>query len=391
MKRFAPLAFAVLALGAAPGAAADWSAAERDLLASLRIGTLGTPPPSPGNAVADDRGAAALGHALFFDTRLSGNGGVACATCHQPARRFTDGLPKAAGMGLAGRNAPSVIGAAYSPWLYWDGRRDSLWSQALTPLEDVNEHGTTRADVVALVATDPEYREAYTAVFGSAPDTSGEAGVDRAFANVGKALAAYERLLVPGPARFDRYVDAVLAGDDGKARDILTPDEIAGLELFIGEAQCTQCHNGPLFTNNEFHNTGTISFPGDVPDQGRIAGIPEVEADPFNCRGEFSDAGPGGCAELEFILSGPHLLGAFRTPSLRNLGGTAPYMHKGQLATLADVLAHYNEAPPAMIGHSDIEPLGLNRRELRQLEAFLLTLDAPPAAEPRWLAPPARD
>lgn len=388
MIRPATFALACLAIGAGPAAAADWGDAERDVLASLWIRNLGPPPPSPGNAVADDPEAARLGQALFFDTRLSGNGGVACATCHQPGRRFTDGLPKAVGMGTAGRNAPSVIGAAYSPWFYWDGRRDSLWSQALTPLEDVNEHGTTRAEVVALVATDPRYRETYREVFGTAPDTSSEAGIDRAFANIGKAIAAYERLLVPGPARFDRYVEALLEGEEKEARGILTPDEIAGLRLFIGEAQCTQCHNGPLFTNNEFHNTGTISFPGDVPDQGRIAGVPEVQVDPFNCLGEFSDADAGSCAELEFVLTGPHLLGAFRTPSLRNLGGTAPYMHKGQFETLADVLEHYNEAPPAMIGHSDIEPLGLGRRELRQLEAFLLTLDAPPATDAAWLQPP---
>ena len=149
-----------------------------------------------------------------------------------------------------------------------------------------------------------------------------------------------------------------------------------------------QCHNGPLLTNNEFHNTGVISAPGDVPDKGRAVGVRQVLETPFNCLGPYSDAERDDCVELEFVATGPHLVGAMRTPSLRNLERTAPYMHQGQLATLADVLRHYNEAPPAMIGHSELEPLGLDRRELAQLEVFLETLSAPVAADPKWLAPP---
>jgi cytochrome c peroxidase len=375
-----------LATRAAPVAA--WSDAELDTLESLRIGTLGPVPADPTNAVADDPRAARLGYRLFFDTRLSGNNAVACATCHQPERRFTDGQPKALGMGMAKRNAPSIIGSAYSPWLYWDGRRDSLWSQALTPLEDGNEHGTDRRHVVDLVAGDPDYGAAYRSIFGKLPDTSSPQAINESFANIGKAIAAYERLILPGPSRFDSYVEAVLAGDAARQRALFDADEVAGLKLFIGKAECTQCHNGPLLTNNDFHNTGTISFPGDTPDKGRVAGIPQVQADPFNCLGDYSDDPARDCVELEFVLSGPHLLGAVRTPSLRNLAGTEPYMHKGQLATLREVLEHYNEAPPAMIGHSDINPLELSDREIRQLEAFLKTLDAPLATPAQWLARP---
>ena len=137
-----------------------------------------------------------------------------------------------------------------------------------------------------------------------------------------------------------------------------------------------QCHNGPLFTNNEFHNTGVLNAVGEVPDKGRAAGLTEVLQDPFNCRGRFNDDETPRCDELDFARSGPELIGAVRTPSLRNLDGTAPFMHKGQLETLAAVLEHYNEAPDAMIGHNEAEPLGLSERELRQLEAFLLTLTA---------------
>ena len=167
-----------------------------------------------------------------------------------------------------------------------------------------------------------------------------------------------------------------------------TDDERAGLRLFIGKAQCTQCHNGPLLTNNEFHNTGVLSFPGEVPDKGRAAGVREALANPFNCLGAFSDAPADACAELEYARTGYEVLGAFRTPSLRNLENTQPYLHKGQMYTLAEVLAHYNDAPPAMIGHNESKPLGLSAKELQQLEAFLETLAAPPATPDYWLTAP---
>ncbi len=361
-----------------------WTADEIELIRSLWIGSLSPLPEDESNAVSDSEEAARLGYQLFFDPRLSGNGGISCATCHQPERQFTDGLPKGQAIGTSRRNTRSIIGVAYSPWLYWDGRKDSLWSQALAPLEDPNEHGTDRVHVVSVIAADPGYRATYESLFSAAPD---EHDVDRAFTNIGKVIAAYERLLLPGPSRFDHYVEAIMTGRETSA-PILGDDEIHGLRLFIGKADCTQCHNGPLFTNHEFHNTGVLSFPGDVPDKGRVQGVREVFADPFNCRGEFSDDPAPSCAELEFVRTGPELIGAVRTPSLRNLQTTAPYMHKGQLPTLAAVLEHYNEAPLAMIGHNESKPLGLNQRELRQLEAFLDALAAPLATDEKWLRRP---
>jgi cytochrome c peroxidase len=150
-----------------------------------------------------------------------------------------------------------------------------------------------------------------------------------------------------------------------------------------------ECHNGPLFTNFEFHNTGILSFPGDLPDRGRIDGVREVRTEPFNCFGAYSDARPGQCLELTFARDGIELIGAMKSPSLRNLEGTAPYMHKGQLKTLTEVLDHYNQAPLAMIGHNEAEePLGLLPFELKQLESFLTTLAAPVAVEEQWLQPP---
>ncbi len=367
---------------------APWTAAERAMLRSLWLGNMPPPPADPSNAVADDPRAAEFGYRLFFDTRLSSNGAISCATCHQPERRFADGLAKGQALGTSKRNTLSIVGAAYSPWLYWDGRRDSLWSQALSPLEDPAEHGGDRRQFAQLIADDPDYRRRYEELFGDFPDLSDDAAVNRVFANVGKVIAAYERLLLPAPSRFDDYVAALLAGEPDAMKATLSPDELAGLRLFIGDGACIQCHNGPLFTNHEFHNTGVLSFPGDLPDKGRAAGVREVRGDPFNCLGAYSDDVAKRCDELEFARTGADILGAVRTPSLRNLKGTAPYMHKGQLATLEAVLRHYNEAPLAMIGHSEAKPLGLSKRELRQLEAFLGTLAAPLVTADKWLTRP---
>jgi len=357
----------------------DWTESEREILKSLWLESLPELPTDPSNAVADNPEAADFGRRLFFDPRLSANGGVSCATCHQAERRFTDGLQKAQAIGTTDRHTPSIVGVAYSPWQFWDGRRDSQWAQALAPLEDPNEHALDRTQVVDLVLSDDVYRQDYSALFGAPPDSvmTDAVALNSAFANIGKAIAAFERTVMPTESRFDQFVAAVVVDDSVRQRDLFSDDEVRGLRLFIGDANCTQCHNGPLFTNHEFHNTGIISFPGDVPDTARAAGIKEVLTNEFNCRRAYSDDPERRCDEMEFARTGVELIGAFKTPSLRNLEGTAPFMHKGQLPTLAAVLEHYNEAPDAMIGHNEAKPLGLSRRELKQIEAFMLTLAAP--------------
>lgn len=368
---------------------AAWSDAERAQLRSLSIDNLPPLPPDPTNAVADDPRAAKFGHRLFFEPRLSANGMISCATCHQPIRNFTDGLPTAVALGMSARNTPSIVGAAYSPWFYWDGRKDSQWSQALSPLEDPDEHGSSRVQVLSVIATDAGYRRYYEDVFGAPPRIDTQDGIDRAFANVGKALAAYQRQLLPGRSRFDDYVAHLENGGDYLDQELLSRDELRGLALFIGDARCTECHNGPLFTNNEFHNTGLLSVPGELPDRGRIDAVRIVREDPFNCLGAFNDDAEKTCGELRYMRDGIELIGATRTPSLRNLGNTAPFQSKGQFRTLMEVLEHYDAAPDAMIGHNEAKSLGLAGWQLRDLEAFLHTLDAPVNAAPEWLSPPS--
>jgi len=381
-----------------------WSEAELRTLESLWLGSLPPLPPDPSNAFADDPRAAKLSRNLFFDARLSANGEVSCSSCHQPERNFTDGLPRSRGVGETPRKSMTVVGTAYSPFLFWDGRKDSLWAQALGPLENPVEHALDRTQVAHLVAR--SYRAEYESVFGALPDlahlpkeagpvAAGEAranwehmtlqdreAVTGVFVNVGKAIAAYERQLIPGPSPFDRYVRALLEGD-ARGKETLTRDEEVGLELFIGEAGCTNCHNGPLFTNHDFHNTGVPAVSGLPEDTGRAAGAKQVLADEFNCLSPYSDAEPGDCAELRFLKAEGHTLErAFKVPSLRNVAESAPYMHAGQFSSLKEVLEHYNRAPEAPGGHSELSPLGLSDAQLAQLEAFLRSLSGGVAIPP---------
>ena len=349
----------------------EWSDAETKTLYSLTLDSLSGLAPDPSNAVADNPRAAQFGSQLFFDRRLSANGGISCATCHQAERRFTDGLQKGQAIGTTDRHTPSIVGAAYSPWQFWDGRSDSQWSQALVPLVHPDEHASSRSQIASVIRNDENYREIYASLFGSPDDVS------TVFVNIGKSIAAFERTIMPTSSRFDEYVRAVVDADKDKQRHLFSEDEVRGLRLFVGKANCTQCHNGPLLSNHEFHNTGVINFPGEVPDKSRVQGIRDVMNDEFNCLGSYSDDPEPDCPELAFARTGVTTIGSFKTPSLRNLQDTAPFMHKGQIATLKAVLEHYNDALDAMVGHNEAKPLGLSSRELDQLEQFLNTLAAP--------------
>lgn len=377
-----------------------WSEAEIVILRSLWIGSLPPLPPDPSNRYGDDPRAAALGQKIFFDTRFSANGQVSCAVCHIPELGFQDGLPLAQGVGVTTRRTMPIAGTAYSPWFFWDGRKDRQWAQALGPLENPVEHGGTRTQYALLI--EQYYREEYEAIFealpslGALPQTAApvadpaartawealtpeaRAAVTLVYVNMGKAIAAYERLILPGASRFDVYVQAVIENDIEMMQSALTQDELAGLQLFIRKANCTQCHNGPLLTDNHFHNTGVPAAAGLPEDRGRAAGAAQALADEFNSLSQYSDAEPSQCAELRFMIpEGQELERAFKPPSLRNVAERAPYMHAGQFATLAEVLAHYNTPPRSSSGHNELTPLHLSQIELDQLLAFLKTLSGP--------------
>jgi cytochrome c peroxidase len=393
----------------------EWNATELAILNSMIIDNA-TLPTDLSNSISDNPDAAALGQKLFFDKRFSVNGQVACASCHKPELYFTDGLKTSQGVGTVKRNAPTIVGAGFHSWFFHDGRADSLWSQALGPMEDSQEHGGSRTQYAHLIYKDPAYRKSYEKLFGKMPDLSdkkrfpAQAGpvrdrqlmsawkamsekdrkaVTEVYVNMGKAIAAYERKLKPAPSRFDNYVKAALKNDREQMGKLMTAEEVAGLKLFLGKANCTICHNGPLFTDLGFHNIATPPVDVKRYDYGRKKGITAVKRNPFNCLSEYNDAKDKSCDELKYLkLHKEETMAAFKTPSLRNVTKTAPYMHAGQYQTLAEVLKHYAEPPSTKVGMSDLLPVELNETELKQLEAFLRTLDSPIAADQTLLAPP---
>ena len=393
------IAFTALAGPPPAPHAAAWSAAEIAELRGFSLDELGAAPADPSNRHADDPRAAELGRKLFFDPRLSANGRISCATCHQPERDFQDGVPLSRGTGTTNRRAMPIAGTAHLPFLFWDGRKDSQWAQALGPLESPVEHGGTRARYAHVIAD--HYRSDYEAIFGGLPDLTAipaDAGpvadpaaarawraltdtqrddVTRIFVHLGKAIAAYERRLEPARSRFDVYLASLLATGRPPA-DVFTADEEAGLRLFVGKASCVQCHNGPLLTNGDFHNTGVPANAALAPDRGRRLGARQVREDEFNRHSRWSDA-PGATSELDFVKNdATEQERAFKVPSLRNVAARPPYMHAGQFASLAEVIRHYDEAPPSPAGHTELQPLHLDERERAQLEAFLRTLSARP-------------
>jgi cytochrome c peroxidase len=285
--------------------------------------------PNPGdNAPTPAR--VALGRSLFFDTRLSADGSIACATCHDPARAFSDGRAASVGVfGRAGpRSAPALINRGYGGAFFWDGRAASLEAQVLQPIDNPLELGSGRDQVVARLGSIDEYRRAFSAAFDG-PVTSD---------TLARALAGYVRSILSGNSRADRF-----ASGDSHA---LTAEEREGLRVFRGKGNCTACHAGPLFSDERFHNTGIAWRTGIPSDDGRFA-----------------------------VTGRPADRGAFKTPTLREVARTAPYMHDGSVATLGEVIDIYDRGGIANPQRdAELRPLHLTPAEKQALEAFLRAL-----------------
>lgn len=414
-------AFAVcLALAAFGAAGYLWRrGAERPVLFSegelaviRSLSPLGGPPPDPTNAAADNPQAARLGRTLFFDARLSANGAVSCATCHNPRLGWSNGDAVAQGVGPTARHAATLWNTAYNRWFFWDGRADSQWSQALRPLEAPNEHGGSRLQFAHYVASAPEYRAMYEAVFGRLPDLSDASrfpregrpvpsdpahphqrawasmaagdqdAVNLIFANLGKAIAAFERRIVSAGSPFDTFVEGLRENDHGKT-EALSPAARRGLKLFVGRANCVLCHSGPNFTDGEFHNIRLGQRKDQEPDPGRYAGVDDLLKDPFNSSGRYSDFPAE--KKTRFLAVQSHDWGRFKTPTLRNVAETAPYMHDGRFATLEAVLHFYSTlegaSPPGHHEESVLVPLHLTEAETADLLAFLRSLSGTPPGQ----------
>lgn len=275
----------------------------------------------------------ALGEKLFFEPRLSGDGTLSCASCHRPEHYFTDGIPRSAGVGgqHSDRNSSTVLNAAYAPILLWDGRSNGLEDQVRYPVTHPREMNNTQQKVVEALTADPAYPPLFAEAFGDGAVT---------WERVARAIASFERTLVSGSSPFDRH----MAGD----AQALSAEARRGFELFRGKAGCVQCHQysaeSPFFSDFQYHNTG-IGWAG-TPDLGR-----------YELTKEREDKG------------------RFRTPSLRNIARTAPYMHDGQMATLQDVVAYYARGgEPNPFLDEKVQPLELSEGERADLVAFLESL-----------------
>ena len=292
-----------------------------------RIGNL--PPVVAPSDNPQTPGKVLLGKMLYFDTRLSKDNTISCATCHSPAMGWSDAGPTSMGINgqRGGRRAPPVSNSAYNPLQFWDGRAPSLEEQAKGPIQNPIEMGNTHEVMVRTVEDIPGYVEMFKAVFGTGPIT-----VDQ----VAQAIAAYERTIITTDSPFDRFVRGEVSA--------LTPLERKGLEIFNGKGHCTACHWGGNFSDGRFHNLGVAPAGSKKPDEGRHA-----------------------------VTNNPHDLGAFKTPTVRDAALRAPYMHSGSEKTLEDVVALYNQGGGRDDANLDalMVPLGLTKQETEALVAFM--------------------
>jgi cytochrome c peroxidase len=433
---------------AADDAAPSFSDKELAALRKLHYDD-GPPPADPSNRVADGAAARRFGQRLFFDPALSGPlieadndgspatlgragepGRVSCAGCHIPASGFVDTRSPHRQISLAAqwttRRAPTLLEVAFAPLYNWDGRRDSIWGQAIGVIESEKEFNSGRLFVARQVFL--THREDYEAIFGALPpldDTArfpeltpeaagcveqamstgvtfrcrGKPGdgaeydglaaadqtaVTEVIVNVAKAIEAYVRQLRCGPGRFDAWLD----GDDGA----IDASEQRGAQLFVGSARCATCHSGSNLSDGAFHNVGlspaqvAVAFV-DQDDRGAAAGLAAALEDPLSTRGAFSDGDRHALPQR--VL--PEHEGAFRTPTLRCMNGRPSFMHTGQLRTASQVVAFFDRGgdPPGNYpGKNELEPLRLSAAERADLVAFLATLEGPGPEAALRAAPP---
>ncbi|MES2793514.1 MAG: cytochrome c peroxidase [Planctomycetota bacterium] len=268
----------------------------------------------------------ALGAQLYFDPRLSADSTVSCASCHDPEKGWSNGEAVATGVGglKGGRSSPTIINTAFQTLQFWDGRAGTLEEQALGPIQNPIEMNMTLPEVVKKLNTIPGYKSQFKAIFGTDVTSEG----------IAKAIAAFERTVLSGDAPYDRFT----AGD-AKA---LSPAAQRGRALFFGAARCSSCHSGPNFTDNTFHNIG-VGMDKENHDVGRFA-LSKLEGD----------------------------TGSFKTPTLREIAKTGPYMHDGHLKTLEEVVEYYNKGGTQNAYlDEEIFELKLTKAQIADLVTFL--------------------
>jgi len=352
-----------------------------------QILALGPWPPSwradPSNRVSGDPLAIELGRRLFLDPRMSPVGYIACVTCHQPDRSFADHKARAHGLADLPRNTPALANLRLQRWFGWGGSSDSLWMASIRPMLDAREFDGSPATVARLFARDAELAACYRRVFA----VSAQRDLERTLVNVGKALAAYQETLVTGRTPFDDFRDA-LARRDWGAASTYPAAALRGLRLFVGQAACVRCHAGPNFSDGEFHPGAApeagvaIAVAGLGGDSGRLEGSRSVATSRLNLLGPYNDdATRRNALATQRLVVRESQRGSFRTPSLRNVAHTGPYLHNGQDDRLQDALQHLARTSPAP-GAVPAAPLAAD--EVRDLTAFLASLSDPDGERRPW-------
>lgn len=354
----------------------------------------------PSNQYDGNAQAISFGETLYFSEILSPNQ-ISCATCHDPDKGFSDNLKLSEGVDETTRHAPHLYGMNYLTWFFWDGRCDSLWCQAISPLEAPNEMNSSRVEIAHVIARTPEYLEQYEEIFGAFPNTeswpesakpSGDGSTEleqnwdsmseveqyaatEILVNIAKAIAAYESTISIPNAPIDDFL-SLFSVDPEQALSSLSQEERLGLQLFVGEGNCHFCHSGPLFTNGEFHNIGLGSrdWLSDT-DLGRYQGIEALSNNPFNRAGIWSDSLDDPLAKrIDRLLQTTEQIGQFKVPSLRNIRNTAPYMHGGHFDNLEELVIFYSTISEESIqGHREemMLSLGWEEAEVQAMIAFL--------------------
>lgn len=345
------------------------------LLKSLRL-PKDQKPNDLGNQYLTNKKVIHLGKLLFSSQLLSKNGKISCASCHDIKRSYTDGRQVSKGLGLTSRNSPTLISLSNQKWFMWDGKADSIWSQALMPLLSPLEMGSDIKIILAAFKKDPKLRRAYERAFPQypLPSHSNLKPIPRKslLVRLAKAIASFESNIKVLDSRFDLFIDELEKNGESQQ---LTLEEQKGLALFIGKAACINCHHGPFFSDQEFHFIGLPQKDHMYLDQGRLAAIDELKNSEFNSASTYSDQ--TNSQKIRHLRAKADDFAAFKTPTLRNLTLTAPYMHDGRFDTIEQVIHHYSEkqkSPEFAHPSPLLKPLHLSKNQQKSLIAFLSCL-----------------
>ncbi len=360
-----------------------FSKSQKKIISTLTLPIPISIPQDPSNAYQNNKHAKALGKKLFFDVRLSGNKQISCASCHQIEKAFTDGLPQAQGITKGEKNTPTLLNMAFNRWFFWDGRSDSLWNQAINPITHRAEMNGRWLDVYQLMVTDSVLLTLYNQVFTLSQIDKGilfsDIDSNQFKSNIAKALAAFQSDIIQFNSRFDEYARSITQNRHPSS-NVLSLAEKRGLQLFIGKAQCIACHNGPNFSDGEFHNIRLPTHKNARPEAGRYEGVAQLKKNKLNLLSPYSDLTEKNktYGDKTFYLTQQNSQWtAYKTPTLRNITQTAPYMHNGIFKSLNRVIEHYSSFENAAPNHHKnglLMPLHLSEKEMIQLIAFLETL-----------------